>query len=190
MEIAATILLLSLALAMDATAAAAARSLAARRVPLARALAMPLLFGVFQAAMPALGWLAGDAIGPVVAAWDHWVAFVLLTGIGGKVIVDGFRRHPADRVVDARSFEWTVLLVLAMGTSIDAFSAGISLPLLGAPALVSCLTIGVVTTIASGLGLLLGRRLGEHAGGTLEVAGGVVLVLLGTKILLEHVVSS
>lgn len=190
MEIAATILLLALALAMDATAAAAARSLAARRVPLSRALAMPLLFGGFQAAMPALGWLAGRAIGPAVEAWDHWVAFGLLGAIGGKMIVDGLADGAEERAGDARSFEWGVLLVLALGTSIDAFSAGISLPLLGAPALVSCLTIGVVTTIASGLGLLLGRRLGEHAGGRLEIVGGVLLVLLGAKILVEHLGAS
>jgi manganese efflux pump family protein len=189
-EIAATILLLSLALAMDATAVAAARSLVARRVPLRRALAMPLLFGTFQAGMPALGWLAGDAIGSAVAAWDHWIASALLAGIGGKMIVDAIRECPEERGRDERSFEWGVLVVLAIGTSVDAFAAGISLPLLGAPVLVSCLTIGAVTTIASGLGLLLGRRLGEHAGERLEIAGGVVLVLLGTKILVEHLVSS
>jgi manganese efflux pump family protein len=189
-EIAATVLLLSFALATDATAVAAARSLAARRAPLSRALAMPLLFGAFQTGMPALGWLAGDVLGPAVAAWDHWIAAALLAAIGGKMIVDGIRSRPEERATDERSFGWAVLFLLAIGTSVDAFSAGISLPLLGAPVLVSCLTIGVVTTIASGLGLLLGRRLGEHAGERLEIAGGVVLVLLGAKVLVEHVASS
>jgi len=182
------ILLLSLGLAMDATAVAAARGLAAPRVRPVHVLLVGSLFGAFQALMPLLGWLIGSRLGPVVQEYDHWIAFVLLGGIGGKMLVEAFQTSDEPESVrpDQNLFRLGVLLLLALATSIDALAVGVTLPMLGAPLLLSLVTIGLVTATLSALGLLLGRRFGALLGKRLDIVGGLVLIGLGTKILLEH----
>ena len=177
------ILALAVGVAMDATAVAAARGLAAPVVRGKDVLRVAVFFGGAQALMPLFGWLVGDGVGPLVAAWDHWVVFALLGGIGAKMLWDA--RAPK---VDANgaAFDWRVLLVLAVATSIDAFAVGITLPLLGAPLLLSLVTIGVTTAVLSAAGLLVGRRLGARLGRALDASGGVVLIGLGVKTLVAH----
>jgi manganese efflux pump family protein len=179
---------LSIALAMDATAVAAARGLAAGRVVRRDALMLPGLFGGFQAGMAAIGWLAGRWIGPTIERWDHWIAFVLLTGLGVKMIVEAVRTDRAAEVADPDpgSDLWTAV-GLALATSIDAAAAGVTLPLLSAPPAVALAMIGVVTALLSALGLYAGTRAGRHLGPRLEVLGGVTLIGIAVKLLVDHV---
>ncbi|MBN2194731.1 MAG: manganese efflux pump [Polyangiaceae bacterium] len=180
------VILLAVALAMDATAAAATRGLLAERLRLRDVALTTLAFGGAQALMPLAGALLGAALCGYVEACDHWVAFVLLTVLGAKMIREALsdRDEPAAAATDP--FAFTTMVWLAVATSIDALAAGVTLPLLGAPLIVSVAVIGVTTAILSGAGLLLGRRLGRLIGARLEVFGGLVLIGLGVKILVEH----
>jgi putative Mn2+ efflux pump MntP len=183
------IFLLSIGLAMDATAVAAARGLAARRVRARHVLLVALLFGGFQALMPLLGWLLGSQVGPTVQHIDHWIAFLLLGGIGAKMLYEAFQQtgeSVAAAEDESELFRIGVLLMLALATSIDALAVGVTLPLLGAPLLLSLVTIGVTTAVFSAGAVLVGRRFGSMLGKRLDIAGGLVLIGLGTKILIEH----
>ena len=164
---------LAFGLAMDATAVAAARGLAKRRGEL---VALPLLFGAFQAGMAALGWLLGAWGGRYVAAFDHWIAFGLLVVIGVKMILD----RGDDEQRDGGIGLW---LLLSLATSIDAAAAGITLPLVPAAPWITLVLIGGITATCSLAGYVAGARLG---GRKLEIAGGVILIALGVKILVEH----
>src|SRR5512139_3927288 len=168
---------LAFGLAMDATAVAAARGLLRVR---AERVVLPLLFGVFQAGMAALGWLLGAWGGRYVAAFDHWIAFGLLVLIGGKMLVEAW--GGADEG-DERASSLGLWLLLSVATSIDAAAAGITLPLVPVAPWISLLLIGAITTACSLFGYVAGSRIG---GPKLEVAGGVVLIGLGVKILVEH----
>jgi putative Mn2+ efflux pump MntP len=181
------ILLLALGLAMDATAVAAARGLAAPRLRLRHVALVASLFGGFQALMPVIGWLVGRRVGPLVERWDHWIIFALLGGIGGKMLWEA-RETPDESVPrsDGDVFDLRVLLLLAVATSIDALGVGVMLPMLHAPLLLSVVTIGVTTALLSALGLYAGRRFGSALGRKLDAAGGLVLIGLGCKILYEH----
>lgn len=181
----AEILLLSVGLAMDATAVSAAKGIAVQRVKPRHVLLVGGFFGGFQALMPLFGWLLGAGIGHWVTAWAHWVAFVLLAGIGGKMLWEA--RKPSDDDPDSRVlFGWRVMLVLAIATSIDAFAAGISISLVGAQLLASIVTIGITTAMMSAAGLYAGRRFGAVLGRRLDVVGGLVLIGIGIKIVAEH----
>jgi manganese efflux pump family protein len=180
------VLLLSVGLAMDATAVSAARGLTTPRILPRHVLLVAGFFGGFQALMPLLGWFVGSEIGPMVQAWDHWIAFVLLFAIGAKMLWEA--RGSADEGIKPGKdpFGIQVMLVLAVATSIDALAVGVTLPMLHAPLVLSLASIGVTTAILSALGLLAGRRFGAVLGKRLEVVGGLVLIGLGIKILVEH----
>lgn len=180
------ILLLSLGLAMDATAVSAARGVAARRVLPQEVLRVALLFGGFQALMPLMGWLVGSQVGPALLEFDHWIAFGLLGAIGGKMLYEAWAGGDEGAKDETDLFRLEVLLVLAVATSIDALAVGITLPMLGAPFLLTLATIGVITALASAAGLLAGRHFGATFGRRLDALGGVVLIGLGAKILVEH----
>jgi putative Mn2+ efflux pump MntP len=179
------IVLLSLGLAMDATAVSAARGLAARVIRPRHVLMVALLFGGFQALMPLLGWIVGSRIGPVVERYDHWIAFVLLGAIGAKMLYEA-RGGPEEQPADVDLFRPEVMLVLALATSVDALAVGVTLPMIGAPFVSTLATIGVTTALTSAAGLVAGRHFGAALGKRLDIAGGVVLIGMGTKILLEH----
>lgn len=176
------IVLLSIGLAMDAMAVAAARGVATTRIRVRDVLLPALLFGLAQALMPALGWSVGVSIGKWVAAFDHWFAFVVLGALGAKMLNDSLSERPDERSPGGLM----TLLALALATSIDAFAVGMTLPLLDAPFALSIVTIGLVTALLSACGVVLGRRFGSLLGRRLDAFGGVVLILLGCKILIEH----
>jgi putative Mn2+ efflux pump MntP len=180
------ILLLSIGLAMDATAVSAARGLAAPRVLPQHALLVGGLFGGFQALMPLMGWYVGRELGPTVERYDHWIAFLLLAAIGGKMLFEAYKTGDEQVPNSKDLFRIEVLLVLALATSIDALAVGVTLPMLGAPLMMSLVTIGVTTALLSGVGLLVGRRFGAALGKRLDIAGGLMLIGLGTKILVQH----
>lgn len=183
------ILLLAVGVAMDATAVSAARGLAARRVHARQVFLVALLFGGFQALMPLLGWLIGSRLGPNVERFDHWIAFALLGAIGGKMVFEAFTSAGQQPPSEGELFRLEVLLVLALATSIDALAVGVTLPMLDAPLVLSLVTIGVTTALLSGAGLLIGRRFGASLGKRLDIAGGLVLIGLGTKILVQHLLA-
>jgi len=181
--------LLAVGLAMDATAAAAARGLAAPRVRPRDVALVALLFGGFQAAMPLLGFWLGASLGPWVKAIDHWVVFALLSGLGAHMLYEAHAGEDAGDEpdgVEADVFDLRVLLMLSIATSIDAFAVGIALPLLGLPLLPALTIIFVVTAVLSALGVVLGQRFGSMLGAKLELVGGLTLIALGAKTLLEH----
>lgn len=187
------LLILALGLAMDATAVAATRGFVAQQVRPRDVIVVALLFGGAQALMPALGWVLGAAIGPAAQTFDHWIAFALLGGIGGKMLWEA--RPGADDNDDKAghdrpdAFGARVLLTMAVATSIDAFAVGITLPILEAPFALSLVTIGVTTAVCSGIAVVAGKQLGALFGKKLELVGGLVLVVLGTKILIGHLLA-
>jgi putative Mn2+ efflux pump MntP len=187
-----SILVLALGLAMDATAVAAARGVAVRAIEARHVALVALFFGGSQALMPALGWWLGAAVGSYVAAWDHWIAFALLGGIGAKMLWEarGGGGDDNDDAVEGDPFGLRVMTVLAIATSIDALAAGVTLPLLGAPFVLTIATIGVVTAVLSAGGLYLGRALARTLGSKLDIVGGLALVGLGVKILAEHLTAA
>ncbi|MCB9663212.1 MAG: manganese efflux pump [Alphaproteobacteria bacterium] len=171
---------LAVALALDAAAVSAALAAAGTRP---RTLAWAaLLFGLAQAAMSGAGALGGAWLAEVASAWDHWVAFVLLAAVGGRMLWVG--ADEADELGAEPST--TVLLGLAVATSVDALAAGVTLPLLGAAVGVAVVVIGVVTTALSVGAAIAGRRAGAHVGPwAIRLAGGV-LVGIGLRVLVSH----
>lgn len=186
------LLVLAVGLAMDSAAAAATIGFAARAIQARQAVRVAALFGGFHVAMPLCGWLLGNQIGPAVAAWDHWIAFVLLVAIGGKMIYEALCRDgdgagaDADAAATNDPFALRVLIGLVIATSIDAFAAGITLPLMDAPLLVSIAVIGATAAALSVTGLWLGRRFGARLGRRLDILGGALLIALGAKTLVQH----
>lgn len=180
-----SIFLVALGLSMDATAVAAARGLATPKILPRHVALVALFFGGFQAGMPLLGWVIGAQVGPLVRAFDHWIAFGLLVAIGGKMLWEAWRGED-DEDSKGDLYGLRVMTVLAIATSIDALAVGITLPLLDAPLVLSLVTIGVTTAVCSALGLFAGRRFGAMLGKRLDVVGGLVLIGMGLKILVEH----
>lgn len=182
-----SILLLALGLAMDATAVAAARGLAVPRVLPRHVLLVAVFFGGSQALMPLAGWFVGARVGSRLEAWDHWVAFALLGAIGGKMLWEARRgEDDGEKRDDVDLFGLKVMTLLAIATSLDAFAVGVTLPMLRAPLALSIATIGATTALLSALGLFAGRRFGAALGKGMDVVGGLVLIGLGAKILIEH----
>ncbi len=177
-----TLSALAVALAMDATAAAACHGFAARDARVRTGVTLALTFGIFQSAMALGGWALGSLFGRWIDAWDHWIAFALLGALGAKMLYDAHTCEAGER----RALSLLSLLALAFATSVDALAAGVTLPALGVPIAVSIVAIGVVTAVLSGAGFAAGRRLGATIGPRLELVGGVVLIALGAKILIEN----
>jgi len=176
----AEVLLLALALAMDAFAVALTQG-ARFRPDLRGGLAIALTFGLFQAVMPLAGWGIGTAAFAYVAAVDHWIAFALLAVLGLRML-----RGDAAEQGGAIAVSGAGLLIAGIATSLDALAAGIALPTLGTAPLAAAGVIGAVTFALSGAGVLLGRRAGESWGHWAERAGGIILIGLGCRILAEH----
>jgi putative Mn2+ efflux pump MntP len=174
-------------LAMDATAVATLRGLQNRtRDGSGRdAITLPLLFGIFQAGMTALGWAIGHFGGAYVAKWDHWIAFVLLAGIGIKMIIDGIRAKETPEA-DEDKAGLGVDIALAIATSIDAAAAGITLSLVPVSPVVAIGLIGVITMVFCMIGYAVGKAAGRHLGSHLELIGGVILVAIGVRVLVQH----
>jgi putative Mn2+ efflux pump MntP len=181
------IILIAVALSMDAMAVSIG-TCTRRNPPSAKTmLLMAASFGVFQAGMPLLGYGLGRAGAGLVQFADHWIAFGLLAFVGGKLLWEGFQAHHDDEDSDVSgNISWRTLLLLSVATSIDAGAVGISLSLIASPILIPSLMIGVITFALSWLGGRFGKLLGEKMGKAAEILGGLVLIGIGVKILLEH----
>jgi manganese efflux pump family protein len=180
-------ILLALGLAADATAAAVMLGLGLSRVQFRHVLSVMLWFGLSQGGMALLGSLLGQAFGSYLAAWDHWLAFGLLAGLGTKMVWEALAHDPGEQAEPARvSFALATMFLLALATSIDALAVGVTLPLLDAHVTQACAVIGGVTALMSALGLWAGRRFGAQLGKRVDLLGGLLLIAIGLKILLEH----
>lgn len=179
-----TILLVALGLSLDAVAVSLASSCCAPRVDLRQAVSLSLLFGLFQALMPLAGWLAGLGFKSLITGFDHWVAFILLAFIGGRMIVES--RRGGERRAQPARLGLVTMLGLALATSIDALAVGLSLSALRVGIALPALIIGLVTFLLSLLAAIAGRRFGVRLAGRAELLGGLILVAIGLKILLEH----
>jgi putative Mn2+ efflux pump MntP len=179
-----TVLFIALGLSMDAVAVAMANGCASKKIDLRQALRLAFFFGLFQLLMPVIGWLAGLGFKKTISSFDHWLAFILLTFIGGKMLLEA-RRGPDCRV-QTKPLSLPVLLALALATSIDALAVGLSFSVLAVDIIVPVLLIGLVTFCLSLLAVFIGHRFGIWFAGKVEILGGLILVAIGLKILLEH----
>ncbi len=141
-------------------------------------------FGLFQALMPVLGWLAGASIERYIAAFDHWVAFGLLAFVGARMIRSGL--DPSDEAAVADPSRGGTLIMLSVATSIDAFAIGLSLAVLRADVFFPALVIGLVAAALSLVGLSIGNRLGTLFGKRMAIIGGVILIAIGIRVVLTH----
>ena len=183
-----SLLALSCALAMDAFAVSIASGLSGGRLTVRRVVRMASCFGLFQALMPVVGWIAGRAIQVYIAAFDHWVAFALLALVGARMLKtargsgNGGERERGDPATG-----WA-LIVLGVATSIDALAVGLSLALIDSPIIVPAAVIGVVAAAFTIGGLVLGRRVGAGWGRRVETIGGIILIGIGVSIVVEHMI--
>lgn len=170
---------------MDAFAVAIATGIVLGEVSGRQLFRLSWHFGLFQFLMPVVGWLAGVTVAERLSAWDHWLAFGLLLFIGGKMIRSGIRGGDADAGTRDPT-RGVSLVLLSVATSIDALAVGLSLGVLGVRIWYPAAVIGVVTCGLTAAGMRMGRVLGKAVGNRMEVAGGLVLVAIGVKILVEH----
>ena len=173
---------IAVGLSMDAFAVSICKGMSVQRLRWSHALTAGAWFGAFQALMPLAGWLLGTRFEGIITSVDHWVAFVLLVLIGGNMVKES---RGACEALDA-SFAVRAMFPLAVATSIDALAVGVSMAFMRVDILFSAAVIGVVAFGLSVVGGLLGRRLGCLFQRRAELVGGLVLVLIGVKILAEH----
>jgi len=183
-----TILIIALGLSFDTFAVSISSGLKFNRIGflIAIKIAIPLAF--FQAFMPVLGWSVGNLVKDFFALYDHWIAFTLLFIIGAKMLYDGGFNKKQSKVVDPLHIP--TLLLLSIATSIDALIVGLSFAFLEINILLAALIIGLITGVVAMLGLLLGKNAGKKLGKRAEIFGGIILIGIGVKILIEHLLSA
>lgn len=177
--------LIAVGLSMDAFAVSVCKGLSIQKVGLKHAMTVGLYFGVFQAIMPLVGYYVGVQLADYITAFDHWIAFLLMGFIGGKMIKESISdKCPATS--GSSSLLPRDMLPLAVATSIDALAVGVSFAFLRIQIALAVSFIGVTTLVLSMLGVVVGKGAGARFKTKAELAGGIVLVLIGLKILLEH----
>lgn len=181
-----SLLALACALAMDAFAVAIVTGLTLSPLTRRHIFRLAFHFGLFQALMPWLGWLAGSAFRRYISSFDHWIAFGLLGLVGGKMLWEALGGHEGERSPASDPTSGWLLVALSVATSIDALAVGLSLAMLGSTIAVPALAIGVAAAAFTTLGMLIGKRIGSAWGRRVEVAGGLILVGIGVKIVVEH----
>lgn len=184
-----TLLAIAVALAMDAFAVALATGICLRQAKAAQTLRMAGAFGLFQALMPIAGWLLGLSVREHIESYDHWIAFALLAFVGGKMIWESFASKDDDEACAPKDpTQGMQLLILAVATSIDALAVGLSFAVLGEAIWAPALVIGVVCFLITALGMKIGCMAGHVSAVSryAEILGGVTLIGIGLKILLDH----
>ncbi|KAF1070825.1 MAG: putative manganese efflux pump MntP [Pseudomonas citronellolis] len=181
-----SLIFLAFAISTDAFAAAIGKGSSLHKPRLLEALRTGLIFGVIEAVTPVIGWLIGQAASHFVSQWDHWIAFGLLLVLGLHMIYNGVR-HEADEAEEKpRQHSFWILAVTAVATSIDALAVGVGLAFVDVNIWVAASAIGLATMTMVTLGTLLGRVLGTVVGKRAEIVGGIVLILVGSTLLYEH----
>ena len=179
----AELFIIAVGLSMDACAVAICKGLSVKKATLKQALIVGAYFGGFQGLMPAIGYVLGSQFQTLIVSIDHWIAFVLLGTIGGNMIRES--REASCDIMD-NSFTFKAMLPLAVATSIDALAVGVTFAFLNGPIIPAVSFIGLTTFVMSAVGVGVGAKLGGQFGKKAEFAGGVILIVLGCKILLEH----
>lgn len=177
---------LACALAMDAFAVAIVTGLTLNPMTGRHVFRLSFHFGLFQALMPLLGWLAGTAVRQYISTFDHWVAFGLLAFVGGKMLWEALHHEDGEPRSWRDPTSGWMLVMLSVATSIDALAVGLSLAMIGMPIVFPAIVIGIAAAGFTMTGMLIGRRIGAHWGTRVEVLGGLILVGIGVKILIEH----
>jgi putative Mn2+ efflux pump MntP len=176
--------LIGIGLSMDCFAVSLAIGTTTKVKLLNAAVITAVCFGLFQTGMTLLGWAAGTHLADLIADYDHWVAFLLLAAIGIRMIIGGFKNEKEEQPVDV--MQVVPLIFLSLATSIDALAAGVSFGFLQVNIIMPALIIGTVAFVFSFAGVMTGTQLASVLGKKVEVIGGLILILIGLKILLEH----
>jgi len=187
----AEIILIAIGLAMDAFAVAVACSITLKCLSFRCVFRLAFHFGLFQAMMPVIGWFASYSAHKYIAAWDHWIAFGLLAFIGGKAICGALKAKDDDEGPKKKDpTRGMSLVVFSVATSIDALAVGISLAAIEVDIVTPAIIIGVVTAFLTIVGMFIGKRLGGKFGQKVEILGGLILIGIGIKILVSHMLLS
>lgn len=179
-----TSLLIALGLAMDSFAVSLGVGTGQQVVDRRSKLRLAFHLGLFQGGLTFLGWLAGSTIANLIGSFDHWLAFGLLVYVGSKMIWEGSRDHSEGYA--ANPSKGRLMIILSVATSIDAMAVGLSMSFIDTPVLIPSIVIAMVTILLSIIGLNAGKRLGEKLGKRMEIAGGILLILIGVRILISH----
>jgi putative Mn2+ efflux pump MntP len=179
-----TILIIGVALSMDVFAISMTSGVTIKDVKINHVFKIAFFFGFFQSGMFLLGDLLGFSMRDLISGIDHWIAFSLLSLIGGKMIYESFQMGDDVKRDPLNTF---VLVALAVATSIDAFAVGLSFALLKVPVLLPAVIIGVVTFVISSIGVFIGEKIGHFFENKIEIIGGLILIAIGVKILVEHI---
>lgn len=180
------ILLIAIGVSMDAFAVSICKGLACKEKPAKTAILCGVWFGIFQMIMPLIGYLIGSVFASYIESFDHWIAFVLLAFVGGKMLKDAIAKEVPDEDDDVHDLSFTKMLILAIATSIDALAIGVTFAMVDINMFIAIPTIGIFTFTLSAIGSLIGRKFGEKHRKKATIAGGIILILIGLKILIEH----
>jgi len=180
------VFLTGIALSMDAFTVALCKGLGMRKIDIRQSVIISLFFGVFQALMPFIGWMIGKQFENAITAFDHWIAFVLLAFLGGRMIFDVFRGDTENAEPSTKKLNIKELLMLSVATSIDALAIGITFAFLGVSISPAVTVIGITTFCISFFGVAIGCKTGSRFKDKAQIAGGIILIAIGTKILAEH----
>lgn len=178
-----SIIILSIALSMDSFAVSIANGICIRNLDTVKSIKFAFMLALFQGTMPLIGWFSGIGVEQYIKEFDHWIAFILLSFIGGKMIFEASNKKIQKTEIELKL--WPTM-VQGFATSIDAFAVGISLAFLNISIVKPVIFIGIITFIVSLIGLKMGKILGAKFGTSIELFGGIVLIGIGVKILIEH----
>ena len=178
--------LIAIGLSMDCFAVSLAIGTTTKTRLIFAATIIALFFGAFQAGMVVIGWVAGVSLIGLISAYDHWIAFILLAIVGGKMILEGVRGGDDEAHVEV--IRIVPVIVLSVATSIDALAVGVSFGVLQTAVLIPALIIGIICFGISFAGVMLGERLEKYLGNKMEIFGGIILILIGIRILYEHTI--
>jgi putative Mn2+ efflux pump MntP len=184
-----SIIIIGIGLAMDCFAVSISKGVCLKKFKLKKAFRMAMLFGLFQGLMPLIGYFAGFSFANLIANYDHWIAFVLLGGIGLKMFVEGLKPIDPHCEIKTNPFKWKVLLTLALATSIDAMATGIVFVSFPDRIWIAVVNIGIISFLFSMLGVYLGVHFRSKIKINVEILGGIILIGIGLKILIEHLLS-
>ncbi|WNZ29309.1 MAG: manganese efflux pump [Candidatus Bathyarchaeota archaeon] len=178
-----TTVLIATALAMDSFSVAIANGLTTKKFNISKAITIGTFFGFFQAIMPIIGWHAGAHVLDVISEIDHWIAFALLTIIGSRMIYET-TKNESEKIISSLTIK--VLLILSIATSIDALAVGLSIYILEISIITLAISTGIITFTLSVFGVYIGGKFGHPLKNKVEPLGGIILIMIGLRILLEH----
>lgn len=183
-----TTVLLALGLSADAFAVSLSSGLTIRHMKFNKALKIALFFGCFQALMPIIGWVAGLSFRGLILAVDHWVAFGLLSFLGGRMIYEANQEESEEKKFNP--LDSYTLLTLSVATSLDALAVGLGFSVLKTSIFAAVATIGIITFCLSFIGVFIGHKFGDVCQKQIEILGGAILIVIGCKILMEHLTAA